>query len=138
MRFEKKSRIDQTVPTASMADIAFLLLIFFMVSTVFITYRGLPVILPKAQKIEELKTRRNIANLWIGTDGTLVIDDDKVDISSIRSVMYNKLSENPRIIVSLKCDEEAPCGVLYDVLVELRESQALRVNFATDRKKEPR
>ena len=42
------------VPTASMADIAFLLLVFFMVSTVFVRFRGIPVTLPEAEKIEKL------------------------------------------------------------------------------------
>ena len=54
MKFARKSRVGATVPTASMADIAFLLLVFFMVSTVFVRYRGLKIELPDAEKIEKL------------------------------------------------------------------------------------
>ena len=55
MKFTRKSRVGAVVPTASMADIAFLLLVFFMVSTVFVRFRGIPVTLPEAEKIEKLE-----------------------------------------------------------------------------------
>ena len=55
MRFQRKSRVGSVIPTASMADISFLLLVFFMVSTVFVRYRGIPVTLPEAEKIEKLE-----------------------------------------------------------------------------------
>ena len=47
MRFARKSTVGSVIPTASMADISFLLLVFFMVSTVFVRYRGIPVALPE-------------------------------------------------------------------------------------------
>lgn len=118
-----------------MADIAFLLLIFFMVSTVFIRYRGLKVILPFAEKTEEIKTRRHLTHIWIGDDGTMSIDDALVELSSVGSIIYRKLTENPRIIVSLKSDQRAPYGLISDVLEELRRVGALRINFATERER---
>ena len=51
MRFARKSTVGSVIPTASMADISFLLLVFFMVSTVFVRYRGIPVALPEARPV---------------------------------------------------------------------------------------
>ena len=55
MKFSKKTQISSEIPTASMPDIIFMLLVFFMVTTVLKEYSGLPVNLPKAKRIEKLK-----------------------------------------------------------------------------------
>ena len=53
--FRRKSNVGASIFTGSMADITFLLLIFFMVSTVFVRYRVSGIVLPSAEKIEEIK-----------------------------------------------------------------------------------
>ena len=57
MKFSKKTQISSEIPTASMPDIIFMLLVFFMVTTVLKEYSGLPVNLPKAKRIEKLKSK---------------------------------------------------------------------------------
>ena len=52
MKFNRKTQLDSEIPTASMPDIIFMLLIFFMVTTVLREYSGLPISLPKAKRIE--------------------------------------------------------------------------------------
>ena len=136
MRFERKSRVGQAIPTSSMADIAFLLLIFFMVSTVFVRYRGLPVILPDAEKTQKIETKRNITHVWASPAGQVMIDDMVVkDMPTLMGIVANKMQENPRIIVSIKADQRAPYGVISDVMEELRRAGALRINFATKRER---
>ena len=56
MKFSRKTKLSTEIPTASMPDIIFMLLIFFMVTTVLREYSGLPVTLPKAKRIEKLKS----------------------------------------------------------------------------------
>ncbi|HJP31113.1 MAG TPA: biopolymer transporter ExbD [Candidatus Latescibacteria bacterium] len=136
MRFARKSRVGATVPTASMADIAFLLLVFFMVSTVFVRYRGLPVELPDAEKIEKLEMRRHVTSVWVGANGAINIDDRIVGLDQVGSIIHAQLTANPRLIVSVKADGRAEFGVVSDVIQELRKVEALRVNFATDREKD--
>ena len=119
-----------------MADIAFLLLIFFMVSTVFVRYRGLPVILPGAEKTQKIETKRNITHVWASPAGQVMIDDMVVkDMPTLLGIVANKMQENPRIIVSIKADQRAPYGVISDVMEELRRAGALRINFATKRER---
>ena len=136
MRFERKSRVGAVVPTASMADIAFLLLVFFMVSTVFVRYRGIPVALPEAEKIEKLEMRRHVTSIWVSNQGVVNIDDATVALDQVGPLVHAKLSANPRLIISVKADADAEFGLLSDVLQELRKVEALRVNFATRRERE--
>ncbi len=135
MRFKRKVSVEAVIPTSSLSDIVFLLLVFFMVSTVFIRYRGLAVELPSAKKIERIETKRNITYIWATAGGRICIDDMIVNMPQVRSVIYRKLSKNPRIIVSLKCDRNVAYGIVSDIMEELKKTEALRINFATRRKK---
>lgn len=133
MKFLRKSKIRELIPTSSMADIAFLLLIFFMVTTVFRIYHGLDVLLPRAEATQKIETKRNLCHVWVNTKGQISIDDMLVEVPLVYPVVLGKMRDNPRIIVSLKADQNARFGVLSDVMEELKRAQALRVNFATDR-----
>ena len=135
MRFSRKSRVGAMVPTASMADIAFLLLVFFMVSTVFVRFRGIPVTLPEAEKIEKLEMRRHVTSIWVGANGAINIDDRLVGLDQVGAIIHAKVTANPRLVISVKGDGRAPFGEVSDVIQELRKVEALRVSFATDRER---
>ena len=136
MRFARKARVRSVIPTASMADISFLLLVFFMVSTVFVRYRGFPVVLPEAEKIEKLEMRRHVTSIWVSRQGAVNIDDVNVAVDQVGPLVHAKLTANPRLVISMKADADAEFGLLSDVLQELRKIEALRVNFATRRERE--
>lgn len=135
MQFGRKAKVVTGIPTASMADISFLLLVFFMVSTVFVRYRGIPVELPDAEKIEKLENRRIVTNIWVGSKGAISIDDQLVALNQVGKLIHGKMSAMPNLIISIKADEEAEFGLVSDVMQELRKVEALRVNFATDRER---
>ena len=98
-RFKKRSSIGQDIPTGPMADISFLLIIFFMVTTVFVIYRGFPVDLPRAERIDPIKSRRNVVSIWIDQGGRIMVDEFEAQLSDVASIVHTKLLENPRIIV---------------------------------------
>ena len=133
MNFKKKGSVRHSIPTGSMADITFLLLIFFMVSTVFVRYRVTGIIMPKAEKIEELKKRRHINYLWVSADRKIYIDDKLANLDQVAGIFYDRRLKDPRMVVSLKCDYRAPYGLISSVMEELRKADALRINFATNR-----
>jgi biopolymer transport protein ExbD len=128
MEFKKKAKATQEIPTASMPDIVFMLLLFFMVSTVFRQFTGLPVDLPIAKKIEKLEAKKNVTNIW-ATATEISIDDKIVQMKDVRHVMYEKRVQNPMLIVSLKFDRAANMGVVTEIHQELREADALKVNY---------
>lgn len=127
----RKSDMKIGVPTASMPDIIFQLLIFFMVTTVLREYSGLQVSLPGAKKIEKLESKRNVSTIWIDRQNRIVCDDVTIkDTKELRTVAYNKLVEQPRLVMSLRVDKDADMGIVIDVHQELRRANTLKVNYS--------
>ncbi|NOZ62679.1 MAG: biopolymer transporter ExbD [Calditrichaeota bacterium] len=135
MKFNKKSKAEAGIPTASMPDIIFMLLIFFMVTTVFKEFRGIPVRLPAARKIEKLPGKRNVAYIYADDRDRVSIDDKFVEIREISRLMYDKMRDEiaPLRVVSMKIDERANMGFVTKIQEELRKAggTALNVNYST-------
>jgi len=132
VKFESKNKAEGGIPLSSLPDIVFLLLIFFMVSSVFKEFSGIPVKLPQAQKIEKLQGKRDVAYLWIGKDGQISIDDRIVALNDVSKIMYQKRIDpmHPLKLVSMKIDKNSDMGIVTDVQEELREADALNINYS--------
>ncbi len=132
MKFGKKSKAHPEIPTASMPDIIFMLLIFFMVSTVLKQYEGLKVHLPKAAKITKIKgSKRHITTIWIDNRQNIVCDDVTIlDVTNLRNIVYNKRSLDPQLKMSMKMDKDVDMGIVMDVQQELRKASALRLVYS--------
>ena len=133
MHFEKKGKVFEGIPTASMPDIVFMLLIFFMVTTVLKKFDGLPLNLPHARKIEKLGTKRHVSYIWVSRNGDISVDDKLVRTRDVRNVMYERFLKDPQLIVSMKVDQQADFGIVSDIHQELREAGTLRVNYSAKR-----
>ena len=131
MNFGRSTRKNPEIPTSSMGDIAFLLLIFFIVTVVFTDESGLVVTLPRADAGEE-GLRDMISNVFINNAGMISIDDVIVTPPDVVSIMSRKMMENPFMIVAFKTDKETPYGVVSDVMESLKEANAVKVFFNTD------
>lgn len=130
MEFKKKSKVSEEIPTASMPDIVFMLLLFFMVTTVFRQYSGLPIDLPTAKKIEKLEAKKNVTSIWANSEGEMSIDDKIVTTrKDVANIMRQKRTENPRVVVSLKIDRAAKMSLVSEIHEALRDADALRVNY---------
>ena len=131
MKVNRKTKLATAIPTASMPDIIFMLLIFFMVTTVLREYSGLPISLPKAKRIEKLKSKRHTSHIWVSKDGLISIEDKLYASDGIRHVMYEKRVANPQLVISLKADERARMGLISEIHGELRKADALKVNYSS-------
>ena len=131
MKIEAKSKGSSKIPTASIADIVFLLLIFFMTVTVFRQYQGLRVQLPPAKATKKIERKRIITHIWINAQGEINIDDMMVPQEQVVSIMRQRMIENPATIVSLRADQSARYEIVAKLLEQLKQANALRVNFAT-------
>ncbi|MDP8287858.1 MAG: biopolymer transporter ExbD [Candidatus Electryonea clarkiae] len=124
----RKTKVASEIPNASMSDIAFLLLIFFMVSTTFVKEKGLKVNLPRAQAVQKIN-RRNAATIYISRSGLISIDDFATQVSQIQFVMQSKIADNPAMITSFRTDKDTEYGIMVDVMNELKRANALRISF---------
>ena len=131
MNFSRKTQLSSEIPTSSMPDIIFMLLIFFMVTTVLREYSGLPVNIPKAEKIEKLKGKRHTAHIWVSKEGLVSINDRLFAVQDVAKIMYEKRVSDPQLIVSLKADEEAKMELISSIHEELRKADDLKLNYST-------
>jgi len=129
-----REKVSATIPTASMADIAFLLLIFFMVTTTFRAETGLRVIIPQVEAAEKMPAR-NLTHIWISTNGLVSVDDALIPTERISDIMTRKRQINPDIIVSVKCDKATGYKFVEDVLNEFVEASVLRIHLAARKKR---
>jgi len=129
--FNRTAKKEPFIPTSSMGDIVFLLLIFFMVTTVFRKETGLPVELPRAEAGEEAD-RELVSNIYIDRVGRISVDDRIVQVKHISDIFGTKIQENPQLIVAFKTDNLTPYGTVSDVMEALKEVNAVRVLFNND------
>lgn len=136
MRYRVK-RITPTVPTASMADIAFLLIIFFMLTTSFSPERT-NVTLPESQIQTEVSEEAAIVAITV--EGELHFSDGEAPSEPVDSVeTLGQLARGltslaPRKEFLIKADRDVPYRVIDDVLDALRKNQVRFLGLLTRRK----
>lgn len=131
-KFKKKqASTKQSIPTASLPDIIFMLLIFFMVTTVLREYDiKVSYTLPSAKQIEKIDNKRIVSYIWVGRDGRVQIDDNIVLIPEIQNIAAKKRRDVPQVIMSLRIDEGSRMGIVTDIQQQLRKGDALRINYS--------
>ena len=132
---KRRKRANVDIPTSSMADIAFLLIIFFLVTTTMNMDKGLGLVLPPTGSTKEVP-KGNICHIWINAAGELALEGEPIPFMALGPKVEQRLSENKNLIVSLKADRETDYRVFVDVLDELKISierarVAERISIAT-------
>ncbi len=135
MFFKKRSKVSDEIPSASMADIAFLLLVFFLTTTVFSEEKGLQLVLPEAQTEEVRVAAKNILHIFIQPDGSLTVkrggdpNEQFVELEDLKELVETEIAENPKIIAAVKVTAEAKYQNMIDVLDELQLAEAKRISL---------
>ena len=130
----RKSKASEEIPTSSLADIAFLLLIFFMVSTVFRTGREYPINWAEAQATEKIDEKvKNILNVWVQRDGTIYINDRPYTLDQVSEIVGPLYAESDRrLVISIRGDRDVPYRSMDQIQKELVSAGVYRVVFATE------
>jgi len=133
MLVEKKKRRESEIPMASLADIAFLLLIFFLVTTTIDVDRGIGLTLPGKGEEQEIRSK-NIVSLLINSAGDVLLDNEPTPIHDINRIIKEKLAQNDKLIISVKTDRETKYNAYIQVLDELKIAKATRISIAEPEK----
>jgi biopolymer transport protein ExbD len=133
-QFQRKSKASDTIPSSSLADIAFLLLIFFMVTTVFRKETERNIEWPDAAATQQIdEKRQNIMYIWIEESGQVFINDRPVNITDVSTLVAPAwIESNRRLRISLRADARAPYRYVNAVTEQIKEANAMYVVFATD------
>ena len=145
-KFGKKSSTSQDIPTAALPDIIFMLLFFFMVTTVL---RETDILvkqqLPRAVQLTKLERKSLVSYIYIGEpkqinlygkEPKIQVNDVFVEVSDIVQFVNqekDKLNEAERdqITMSMKVDVDSKMGIVSDVQQELREANARKVLYSS-------
>lgn len=131
---KKKNRPTGEIPTSSMADIAFLLLVFFLVTTVFDEERGLSIVLPEAENQVEVSPK-NILFLMVQPNGIVQIQRgenpqlQEVRASDVAGIWRQELANNDKLIAAVKTAPNAPYRFMVDVLDQLQTAGADKISL---------
>ena len=109
------------IPTGSMADIAFLLLVFFLVTTTIDTDKGLGIVLPPAGDVEIEIQKKNILNCLITSQGRVLLDEEPTDVEQIGRIVKKRLDQNPLLIVSVKAHPKTAYSDYVRVIDQLNK-----------------
>ncbi|GMR13712.1 MAG: hypothetical protein BMS9Abin29_1926 [Gemmatimonadota bacterium] len=130
----KKSKVSDEIPTASMADIAFLLLIFFLVTTVFPKDSGLAIVLPEESETVEV-SQKNILHIIIQPTGIVDLKRgestqvQQVRPTEIEGIWRLEVASNPNLIAAVKTHPDASYKFMIDVLDALQLAGATRISL---------
>lgn len=145
-KFKKSSNTSQDIPTAALPDIIFMLLFFFMVTTVL---RETSIMveqnLPKSTQLSKLERKSLVSYIYVGkpkqpaiygSEPKIQVNDVFIDVKDVVRFVNqekDKLSEVERdqITMSMKVDVEAKMGIVSDIQEQLREANARKVLYSS-------
>ena len=130
-KLQASSRPTTEFSAASMSDIAFLLLIFFLVTTIFALEMGIPLILPGKTSDSVKMKRDNILVVKAHANGAVTVDDEKVQLANLRAVLERRLAQNEKLVVVIETHPDAEYGLMIDILDELKLAGARRISLKT-------
>jgi biopolymer transport protein ExbD len=119
MLLDKRQRRNVYIPNASMADVAFLLLTFFLVTTSLDMDKGLQITLPPKGEARPIP-KKNIASLLVNATGEVALDDVEIQIKDIKEAVRLRLSQNDKLLVSIKTDRQTSYQTFINVLDQVQ------------------
>ena len=130
---KRKRKVDE-VNSSSMADIAFLLLVFFLVTTTISMDKGINIILPAEGSNKDVNTE-DIINVVLAADGSIVFDEKLKNIYEIKGLVENEIRKNKNMIFSIKTSTRADYQDYVALLDEFKKAKAKRISIANDHRK---
>jgi biopolymer transport protein ExbD len=133
MKVDRKARVTDEIPASSMSDIAFLLLVFFLVTTAFSTEKGMQLQLPEVESLEAQVSSQNMLKLEVRANGKVYVgygrERSPMPVPAIAPFVRGEIEKNPDLICSVKTDDNALYEMMIDVLDELKKASASKIHF---------
>ena len=126
---KKARRPIQEINSSSMADIAFLLLVFFLVTTTISMDKGISLVLPSEGNELEVN-RKNIINILMNESGKVLLDDKPIKVKDIKNIVERKIAGNPNLIFSVQTHPRTKYQDYLKILDQLKEAKATKISIA--------
>ena len=120
---------EAEVDISPLIDCVFILLIFFIVTTVFVEETGVEVNKPQAAAADDLE--KQSVFIAVTAEGAVVFDSENIGVARVRPLIKRKVQKDENVPVIIQADEKAPVGVFARVYDEALLGGAKKVSFAT-------
>lgn len=131
MRLGVQRRPDPSIDVTPMIDVVFQLVLFFMVSTTFISTPGIQVDLPRSSSDAVVTDDRDL-DIWITLEGAIYVDDEPVTAERLLRAMQLAAQRDPNTLVILKADAGVAHGRVVQVMDMARNEGLSRLAIATE------
>lgn len=121
---KRRTRVSEEIPASSLADIAFLLLIFFIATTIFDVEQGITLLLPGVGGKTSKVNPKNVMRITTDAEGGIYIDGSPVTADQIEGMTRQRIAENPKTIVSIESHPDSRYNTMIIVLDEVKQAKA--------------
>ena len=128
---KKRKRTSSEVNGSAMSDIAFLLLIFFLVTTIFAVEQGIPLALPGQESSKVKMNRKNLLIIKAFPNGSITLDKNPVTLLEIQGEVEARTAENSKLVVVIETHPDTDYGLMIDILDELKLASARTISLKT-------
>ena len=140
MELRRKRKNTGGIPTASMSDIAFLLLVFFLSTTKFDIKKGLGLVLPPTAELPDVQKVKlkdeNITKVLINKEGKILLktfdSEETIQMNQLEAKINGIVSGNPDMVISLKTDRKAKYQYMVMALDRLQAAGAEKISLSTN------
>ncbi|MCK4694285.1 MAG: biopolymer transporter ExbD [Candidatus Cloacimonetes bacterium] len=140
MNIRRKRKNLGGIPTASMSDVAFLLLVFFLSTTKFDIKKGLGLVLPPASDMAEVQKvklkEENITKILINKEGEILLktfdSEELIQMNQLEPKIRKIVSDNPDMVISLKTDRKSKYEYMVMALDRLQAAGAEKISLSTN------
>ena len=141
MELRRKRKNLGGIPTASMSDIAFLLIVFFLSTTKFDIKKGLGLVLPTVAEATENKQKvkldpKNVTKVLINKEGQILLQtydfEETIQMNQLEPKIKRIVSGNPDMVISLKTDRKAKYQYMVMALDRLQSAGAEKISLSTN------
>lgn len=119
---ERRKKADTSLNIAPLIDIVFLLLIFFVLSSYFVSHKGFKVKLPKAVSAQTQKNEQ--VTVFINKEAAIFLNDSEIKIDQLKNLIRSELNKTNSKTVVIKADEDVPLGLAVKVMDAAKEANA--------------
>ena len=137
--FRRKRKDMGGIPTASMSDVAFLLLVFFLSTTKFDIKKGLGIVLPAIAQADMKKVKlkdENLTKVWIDKEGQITVIsggvDEMVPMNQLETKIKRLVTQNPDMVISLKTDRKSKYQFMVMALDKIQAAGAEKISLSTN------
>ncbi len=129
IKIKRKSRDPEEIPLASTADIAFLLIIFFLAASAMLELKGVKLPLPKKDAPPIQVEKKNLFKMEIDKEQRFLYENHLYSLREILNIMEEKSKENPEIVFSIKVDPDCPSEVIHKLIYGMQQRQLFKFSL---------